>query len=61
MESSWAFLDENNIVIQICVGDLNTMEFTPPMPSHSLMVKCVEERGTPQIGMYWNWELNKFE
>lgn len=58
----WAFTDNNNIVIHIALVDLTTFEMDPPFSGESYeMVKCYEERGVCELGMRWNWELNKFE
>jgi hypothetical protein len=58
----WAFIDDNNIVIHIADVNLITMEFNPSFnESYSQMVKCYEERGLCELGMKWNWEINKFE
>ncbi len=60
--STWAFLDDNMIVIHIGVGNIITMEFNPPiLDSFAHMVKVSEERGIAEIGKKWNWEINKFE
>jgi hypothetical protein len=60
---TWAFVDDNGIVIHIAEGNITTMEFNPPLYniSYSQMVRCYEERGLCELGMKWNWEINKFE
>lgn len=58
----WAFIDENNIVIHITNVDIITMAMSEPIfQSYTQMIKCYEERGICQLGMKWNWEINKFE
>lgn len=58
----WAFIDDNRTVIHIALVDLTTFEMDPPFSGYSNeMVKCYEERGVCELGMKWNWELNKFE
>jgi len=63
MIAKWAFIDENNNVIYVSDGDINTMEFNPSLYNivYSTMVRVNEERGSAEIGMKWNWEINKFE
>jgi hypothetical protein len=62
MEKYWAFLDENNLVIGLYYGDINTTDGSQYGDVRALIQYDGDYsyRGVPTIGSLFDWELDKF-
>ena len=63
MESNWALIDENNIVVFLFFGDITVTDVTPYGDIRTMVKYSTpyEHRGIPVVGSVWNGLTNKFE
>lgn len=62
MEKNWAFLDENNLVIGLYYGDINTCDATQYGDVRALIEYDGDYsyRGIPTVGSLFDWSEDKF-